>query len=116
MPRFATALIALAFTAAALAVSAPANANTKHRLHRHAVHVVDFYDQRPPLTVNRRSWLDPGPVVPQGNMQHYVEANTSLNLTPDQMYTDKFGNDLLPRRFDPPGRPEPLVEFWTPRF
>ncbi|MGP0059034.1 MAG: hypothetical protein ACLPID_07100 [Beijerinckiaceae bacterium] len=114
MPRFIPALIALAFAAAALAAPATASAKVKQRLHHRVVHFT-FHDPRPPLTVNRRSWLDPGPVVPQGSMQHYVEANTTLNLTPDQMFTSKFGNDILPRRFDPPGRPEPLVEFWTPR-
>ncbi len=114
MPRFIPALIALAFAAAALAAPATASAKVKQRLHHRVVHFT-FHDPRPPLTVNRRSWLDPGPVVPQGNMQHYVEANTTLNLTPDQMFTSKFGNDILPGRFDPPGRPVPVVEFWTPR-
>jgi Ni/Co efflux regulator RcnB len=117
MTRFIPALIALGFVAAAFAAPAIASAKViKHPIHHRVAHVVAYNDPRPPLTVNRRSWLDPGPVVPQYSEQRYVQAATIFNQTPDQMYlTDKFGNDLLPRRFDPPGRPEPVVEFWTPR-
>ncbi len=76
-----------------------------------------YIDPRPPLTVNRRSWLDPGPVVPEGSMQDYMTENTIFNQTPDQAdYRSRFGNETLPRRFDLPGRREPLVEFWTPTY
>jgi len=116
MIRFTPAFIAVAFATAAFAVPATASAKALHRVHHRVVHVAQFYDPRPPLNVNRRSWLDPGPVVPQYSEQRYVQAATIFNQTPDQMYlTDKFGNDLLPRRFDPPGRPGHVVEFFTPR-
>jgi hypothetical protein len=116
MTRFTPAFIAVAFATAAFAVPATVSAKATHRVHHRVVHVAQVYDQRPPLNVNRRSWLDPGPVVPQYSEQRYIQAATIFNQTPDQMYlTDKFGNDLLPRRFDPPGRPGPVVEFFTPR-
>lgn len=115
MNRFIAALIVLACAAAALAV--PATASSAKKLHvRHRVtHVAVFRDPRPPLTVNRRSWLDPGPVVPELSEDRYVQANTILNLTPDQTFTGKFGNETLPRRFELPIRQEPTVVFWTPR-
>jgi hypothetical protein len=121
MLRYSSALLAVGLAAAVLAPTA-ASAEVKHRVHHYArtVHRVPdrayFVDSRPPLEVNRRSWLDPGPVVPQGSMQRYVEAVTTLSLNNTQMYTDFFGNSTLPRRFDPPGRPVPVVEFWTPAY
>jgi hypothetical protein len=115
MLRFTPALIAAGFAAVALAMPANATTKTKHRIYHHRV-VAAYVDPRPPLEVNRRSWLDPGTAVPQGSQERYVQANTSLNLTPDQMYTGQFGNETLPRRFEIPTgeREEPLVEFWTP--
>jgi len=38
------------------------------------------------LTVNRRSFLDPGPVVPQYTRQRYVLDQIYFNKTPDQAY------------------------------
>ncbi len=113
MLRSTSALIAVGLTVAALAT--PATAKTKHRVHAHPTPVA-FHDPRPPLEVNRRSFLDPGPVVPQGSMERYVEATTTLSQTPDQMFNSHFGNETLPRRFEIPARDEPLVEFWTPRY
>lgn len=79
---------------------------------RHHGHVYVYNDPRPPITVNKRSWLDPGPVVQPGTMENYVNENTVLNQTPDQAYyRSRFGNETLPRRFDLPGRPEPLATF-----
>lgn len=83
--------------------------------HRPHPNVVVYVDPRPPLDVNKRSWLDPGPVAPQGTMQNYVTENTIFNQTPDQVnYRSRFGNETLPSRFNPPGRRDPLVDFWTP--
>ncbi|MBX9738774.1 MAG: hypothetical protein K2X62_01815 [Beijerinckiaceae bacterium] len=68
----------------------------------------------PPLTIQRRSFLDPGPIVPVGSMSNYVAAGTSLNVPVYNMSSPgAFGRETLPRRFDPPGRPQPLVEFST---
>jgi hypothetical protein len=70
----------------------------------------------PPLTIQRRSFLDPGPIVPVGSMSNYMTANTILNLPIYATYApDAFGRSVLPRRFDPPGRPQPLFEFSTGR-
>ncbi|MEJ0091959.1 MAG: hypothetical protein WDN46_00500 [Methylocella sp.] len=111
-----TKLIILA-AAAVAALTAPASAQNK--LHRHARPVVDVADssERPPLTVNRRSFLDPGPVVPVGSMSNYVTASTIFNQTPDQVnQRSQYGNELLPRPLEIPARSQPIFEFETPRL
>jgi hypothetical protein len=121
MLRFSSALLAAGLAAALLAPSA-ASAKTKHRVHHYA-RATEYYHpsrviydtSRPILEVNRRSWLDPGPVVPQGTEQHYVQAQTILNTNPNSGYTERLGYRPLPGPFDIPGRQEPVVEFWTPR-
>lgn len=68
----------------------------------------------PPLTVQRRSFLDSGKVVPVGSMSNYVSANTTFAVPVYNMSNPSaYGRETLPRRFDPPGRPQPLVEFST---
>lgn len=92
--------------------SAP-GALAAHKHHHHAA--VVYSSDQPPLTVNKRSWLDPGNVVPQGSEENYVTATTGFNETPDQAYfPSRFHEDSLPRPLYPTGRPEPLVDFWTP--
>ena len=110
--------ISIILAAAALAAfTASANAQTKPR-HRHRQQVAErYYDERPPLTVNRRSFLDPGPAVPVGSMSNYVTANTIFNRTPDQVFDKSaFGNEVLPWPLEVPGRPQPVVEFETPAY
>lgn len=123
MLKTSSALLAIGLAASVLAPSA-AGAKVKYRYHHHYTRAVVpqypsrvvYYDPRPPLRVNQRSWLDPGPVAPADFGPRYMQASTVLNLDrPDKFYTDFGGNSLLPRRFDPPGKPEPIVEFWTPR-
>ena len=66
-----------------------------------------------PLTVNRRSWLDPGNAVSttQGAGPSYVAANTIFNKTQDRIFApDKFGNDVIRGQPDVPGRTQPVVE------
>ena len=100
----------------ALAGAPVALAAHKHRHHYYAPAQVYSSDQ-PPLTVNKRSWLDPGNVVPQGTEQNYVTANTVFNQTPDETYfPSRFQEDNLPHPLYPTGRPKPLVEFWTPAY
>jgi hypothetical protein len=108
------ALIAL--SASMLALAASATAQTAR--HRHYPSVVERYqDERPPLTVRRRSFLDPGPVVPLGSMSNYVTMNTVFNRTPDQIFArGQFGNDRLPQPLEVPGRPSPIIEFATPAY
>ncbi len=110
--------VSIVLAAAALAAfTASANAQTQQR-HRHRQQVVgQYYDERPPLTVNRRSFLDPGPAVPVGSMSNYVTANTIFNQTPDRIYArSSFGNDRLPQPLEVPGRKSPVVEFETPAY
>jgi hypothetical protein len=108
---FVTCIIGLAGGASS-ALAAPPKA------HRHKpVHQINFVDPQPPLTVNRRSWLDPGPVVPVGTTNNYVTANTIFNRTPDQTSSrSKFGNEALPAPLEVPGRPASILEFETPGY
>ena len=109
--------VSIVLAAAALAAfTAAANAQTTR--HRHHTRVAErYFDERPPLTVNRRSFLDPGPAVPVGSMSNYVTANTIFNRTPDQIFaTSSFGNDRLPQPLEVPGRPQPIFEFETPGY
>jgi hypothetical protein len=113
-------LTVTAFGAAAM-MGAPA-AQAAHKHYHHTAHhyyapATVYSSDEPPLTVNKRSWLDPGNVVPQGSEQNYVTANTSFNQTPDQVYfPSRFQQDNLPSPLYPTGRPRPLVEFWTPSY
>lgn len=110
--RTTSLMIAAVAATCVLASGASAATKTHHRVYQHPV--ADS-DPQGPLTVNKRSWLDPGQVVPQGTMEDYVTENTVFNQTPDQVYErSRFGNETLPRPLEVPGRPEPLVEFWTP--
>jgi hypothetical protein len=103
--------------AAALPALAAANVQAKPRP-RHYPQVAERYrGERPPLTVNRRSFLDPGPAVPVGSMSNYVTANTIFNLTPDQIFArSAFGNELLPQPLEIPVRAAPVIEFETPAY
>jgi hypothetical protein len=110
--------VSIVLAAAAMAAfTASADAQTKPR-HRHPPQVAEPYnDERPPLTVNRRSFLDPGPAVPVGSMSNYVTANTIFNRTPDQLFDKSaFGNELLPSPLEIPARAGPLIEFETPAY
>ncbi len=83
----------------------------------HPLVAARYGDERPPLTVNKRSFLDPGPVVPVGSMSNYVTMNTVFGQTPDQNFLrSAFGNEVLPGPFSVPGRPSPVLEFETPAY
>jgi hypothetical protein len=106
-------LIALA--AAVAALTAPASARPARHFHQHRQVAVQYPNERPPLTVTKRSWLDPGPVTPAGaTTPNYVATSTIFNLTTDQTFnTAGFGNDRLPRPLEVPGRPSPVLMFAT---
>ena len=109
-------VLAAAMIGAIATAAAPVNAQSV-RDRRHAPAAERFINERPPLTVNKRSFLDPGPVVPQGSMSNYVTMNTIFHQTPDQNFArSEFGNEVLPRPLDVPGRPRPVFEFATPRY
>src|SRR5208282_5174866 len=99
--------------AAFAALTATASAQTTKHRHHHP-QVARHYE-RPPLTVNQRSFLDPGPVVPVGSMSNYVTTNTIFARTADQYFLkSQFGNEVLPAPLEVPGRPQPIYEFETP--
>ena len=106
-----------AAAAAMLAVMASAGAQTDRPRRHHRVVAAQYGNERPPLTVNKRSFLDPGPVVPVGSMSNYVTMNTVFHQTPDQNFArSEFGNEVLPGPLSVPGRPSPVVEFFTPAY
>ena len=54
-----------------------------------------------PLTVNKRSWLEPGNVVAVGTQNSYLLANTTLNQPVYNSYIPaRFGQSTLPGQFD----------------
>ncbi len=121
-PNLVSILALTASGAVALAGTSGAFASPKH--HHHYVHYVHHYapahvysSDEPPLTVNKRSWLDPGNVDSQGSEENYVTAGTGFNQTPDEAYfPSRFEEDNLPRPLYPTGRTKPLVDFWTPSY
>ena len=105
---------------AGLAVAATAtdgSAQTRrHKVVRGPSHIVASSSgiESLPLTVNRRSWLDPGPVAPQGNGTAYVAASTQFARTQDRIFDpDKFGNDVIVGQPYVPGRTVPVAQFST---
>lgn len=101
-------LLAAALTVAAFA---PAQAQDGRPRRERVVRL-----ERPPLNVTRRSFLDSGTQVPVGSTNAYVQQSTTLNQPIYRDFDpDRFGGDVLPRRFDPPGQ-YPLLTFETPRF
>jgi hypothetical protein len=107
------------WVAAALAltlVAAEARAQTQtptpapHPRHSHRVAVVHPGD----IVVHaRRSYLDPGPTGSVGTGNRYVGDTTpySFNELGPTFGLNSGGFELLPRMFNPPGRPEPLFQF-----
>ncbi len=106
---------ALALAAAILtALAANASAQEARQRYHHPRVAQQYGSERPPLTVNRRSFLDPGPVAPVGSMTNYVAQNTYFARTPDQNFLkSEFGNELLPQPLEVPGRPQPVFEWET---
>jgi hypothetical protein len=101
--------------AASVAVSLGAyDASAKPRRHHIARQYVDEGTHELPLTVNRRSFLDSGPVAPVGTGNNYVTANTINNRTQDRIRNpDGFGNDVIQGQPYVPGRSVPVAEFAT---
>ncbi|HEY8578793.1 MAG TPA: hypothetical protein VIL72_02830 [Beijerinckiaceae bacterium] len=97
-----TRTLVLGLAAAAATAVAIADAHAQARRGR---------AEPPPLTIQRRSFLDPGRVVPVDSMRNYVLIGTYLNQPVYDNQRGRFGLETLPRRFDPPGRPSPLFNF-----
>ncbi len=89
-----------------------AEASAQTRRHRIATVTDTGISESIPLTVNRRSWLDPGPSVAKG--PNYVTATTQFHRDQEQIINpDRFGNDVLQGQPYVPGRTVPVVEFST---
>ncbi len=120
---FAVSLSCASLLAALAALPGVAAAAQHARPVRHAVHArVAHYAPTehyaaPPLTVRKRSFLDPGNVVPVFSSQRYVAESTIYNRTTDQLFArSKFGSEALPTPnywYFVPGRPQPLFVFST---
>ncbi len=100
----------------ALATASDALAKPRHA-HRHYPQVASasiVYYGRAPLVVQRRSWLDPGPVVPVGTTNRYVVENTYFAYQPifDNQRSWYMG-ETLPRHLDQPYS-EGQAKFWWP--
>jgi hypothetical protein len=113
-----TTFISLLVAGVAISLGAPgASAETAgpqvHKHHHAVPHYVRDTSEALPLTVNRRSFLDPGPAVPVGSENAYVSANTIYVKTPDQVSnTARFGNSTLMSTPDV-GHAAPVAEFAT---
>ncbi|QXX75525.1 hypothetical protein [Methylovirgula sp. HY1] len=128
MRQTSTALVSIGLALAAL-VAANAAAVAKPRHHHHYRHLAHNYRhvahnngamnsvERAPLTVNKRSWLDPGPLAPVGSTgPDYVAEGTYFSQTPDEQYfPSRFHEDAMPRPLYVPGTMTPLFTFSTPR-
>ncbi len=101
---------ALAVAIAAPAVAAPdAPAPVRHPRHHVVIHPGDI------VVHARRSYLDPGPTGAVGTGNRYVTDSGPSSFADFGMpFAANRGFDLLPSRFNPPGRPEPLFEFSEP--
>lgn len=107
------ALIAGLAAALALAGAAPAAEAQTMRPPHHARAV------RPGDIVvhSHRSYLNPGTAASPGEWgtgDRYVSDTTPYSFAqmgPPHAFGAQ-GFDVLPRLFDPPGRPEPIAEFW----
>ena len=103
MRRFILPTIALA--AAFASAPSPADAQTQ-RVYRERV---------PEITVTRRSYLDPGKVVPVGRDLNYVYLGQGPLATPPYSNMRSFyGQETLPQRFDLPGCCGVTVDFVAP--
>jgi hypothetical protein len=113
MINYKTSIVFAAIMGAMTTADAQSYLTRRH----HNPMVAQYGNERPPLTVSKRSFLDPGPVVPVGSMSNYVTMNTVFHQTPDQNFLrSAFGNEVLPGPFSVPGRPSPVLEFFTPGY
>ena len=112
MPKTLATLLLAGVAVASLSHSA--FAQKRHRVRPPADPVVTTIDApSSPLTVNRRSWLDPGNAVRTTNTggPNYIAANTILHQTEDRIINpDKYGNAEIQGPPYVPGRSQPVVQ------
>jgi hypothetical protein len=85
----------------AVATAGDALAKPRRGALRHVVVVTDapVPYARVPLVVPRRSWLDPGPVVPVGTTNRYLVENTFFAYQPiENNQRSWFMQETLPNR------------------
>ena len=88
----------------AFGVAVPVTAQAQD-VHRH-VKVAPV--SAPPLTVNRRSWLDMGTAAAVGTQDNYLADSTTLHEPVWASYLpDRFGRSTLPRQFTLPYEDNP---------
>jgi len=68
-----------------LALVPSAEARTRHKP-RHPAYIYIADGGRQPIVVERRSWLDPGPVVPVGTYTQYVRMRAYSEVDPPGTY------------------------------
>ncbi len=114
IPPMRTTVVSILALATVASLAGASGVSAKPR-HRQVTPVLDDGQTHElPLTVNRRSFLDPGPVAPVGTGQNYVSANTIFNRTEDRIRDpDRFGNDVIVGQPYVPGRTVPVAEFAT---
>ena len=117
MAHRSSTLLTLAATAAVLTggmAQAQAGKRVQAARAHHPVVIAEISDASAggtglrPLTVQKRSFLDPGNAVPVGQATpEYIVANTTQNIPVYRNYnTAFFGESELPGRFDlPPSNP-----------
>lgn len=102
------------------ALAASSEALAKSRRHRHHAYPETVYlYQRPPLVLERRSFLDPGTKVPVGSTNRYVVEQTYFNHDPiEANQRSWYMQETLPQR--PPYNTDMIVPydpglpFWFP--
>lgn len=109
MPIRVSPLVGVAVALTLLGAGA-ANAQDRHVRHVRVVHarsrVLLAEVKAPPLTVKKRSFLDPGNVVEVGADNEYLAANTTEHQPIYNTYAPaRFGESTLPGRFDLPYNP-----------
>jgi hypothetical protein len=84
MRHFVKLSAGLAACLCVLATASDALAKSRRSAHRHhqAHYLSAVHHGRAPLVVQRRSWLDPGTVVPVGTTNRYVIENTVFAYRP----------------------------------
>lgn len=94
-----------------LAAGADALAKPRHR-HDYAVSQNHGPAARGPINVERRSFLDPGPVVPVGSTNRYMVEQTYYRQdTLQANQRSLYGGELLPRRGEQPWDPGVPVDW-----
>jgi hypothetical protein len=82
----------------AMAASGDALAKSR-RHHRHAYPEAVYTYERPPLVLERRSFLDPGTKVPVGSTNRYMVEQTYFNQDPIQANQRSwYMGETLPQR------------------